>query len=75
MTLQQREYFLALSESRSKDADSLDRPNMRGVKRSITDKYSDPAHFVYELIQNADDAEAKSASFELFPDKVNWVVD
>lgn len=70
MTLQQREYFLALSESRSKDADSLDRPNMRGVKRSITDKYSDPAHFVYELIQNADDAKAKSASFELFPDRV-----
>lgn len=70
MNDQERKYFDALSESRSKDADALDRPNLRGVKKSIVDKYSDQAHFVYELIQNADDAGATEASFEAFEDKL-----
>ena len=38
---------------------------MRGVQRSVVDKYSDQAHFIYELLQNADDVKATSAHFRL----------
>ena len=38
---------------------------MRGVQRSVVDKYSDQAHFIYELLQNADDVLATSAHFRL----------
>ena len=43
---------------------------MSGVKKSMVEKYSDQAHFIYELLQNADDAKATSARFELFTDKL-----
>ena len=32
--------------------------------------YPDPAHFIYELLQNAEDMEATEVSFKLFPDKL-----
>ena len=73
MTEQERRYFDVLSESRSKDADALDRPNLRGVKKSIVDKYSDQAHFVYELIQNADDAGATEATFDVYEDRLVFI--
>lgn len=38
--------------------------------RSIVEKYSDQAHFIYELIQNADDAGATSARFVLEEDRL-----
>ena len=38
---------------------------MRGVQRSVVDKYSDQAHFIYELLQNADDVKATTATFRL----------
>ena len=69
----EKQYFAALSESRSKDADALDRPNLRGVKKSIVDKYSDQAHFVYELIQNADDAGATEATFDVYEDRLVFI--
>ena len=43
---------------------------MQGVKNSIAEKYSDQAHFIYELLQNADDAKATSARFVLSEDKL-----
>jgi len=43
---------------------------MQGIWKSIIDKYSQPAHFIYELLQNADDAGATYAYFELFKDKL-----
>lgn len=70
MTEEQRHFFEALTECREKDADALDRPNLRGVKKSIVDKYSDQAHFVYELIQNADDAGATEATFDVQDDRL-----
>ena len=36
---------------------------MRGIQRSVVDKYSDQAHFIYELLQNADDVKATTATF------------
>lgn len=36
-----------------------------GIRRLMVDKYADPTHFVYELLQNAEDQNATEASFEL----------
>ncbi len=70
MTAQERAYFAALASIRSSAANLLDEPFMGGVKSSVTDKYSDRAHFVYELLQNADDAKATKARFRLESDKL-----
>lgn len=36
-----------------------------GLQRLLTDLYPDTAHFVYELLQNAEDADATSVEFDL----------
>lgn len=65
MTRQEEIYFSALSKDRSESADMLEKPSMRGIKNSVVEKYSDQAHFIYELLQNADDAKATIARFIL----------
>ena len=59
------EYFRALTQDREENAAVLEKASMRGVQRSVVEKYSEQAHFVYELIQNADDAGATYARFVL----------
>lgn len=54
-----------LHRDRSDSADTFEKPSTRDMWRSIVEKYSDQAHFVYELIQNADDAGATTARFVL----------
>lgn len=44
--------------------------NFKGVKKIIVDNYSDEAHFVYEMLQNADDAEATEIAFDLREDRL-----
>jgi hypothetical protein len=63
-------YFNQLSEHRAGLANALDDPALRGVKDSVVEKYSDQAHFIYELLQNADDAKATFARFKLYKDKL-----
>jgi hypothetical protein len=65
MNAQEKQYFGALHKDRSESADMLEKPSMRGIKNSVVEKYSDQAHFIYELLQNADDASATSARFVL----------
>ncbi len=65
MTEQVKQWFDALRHDRSESADTLEKPSMRGVQRSVVDKYSDQAHFIYELLQNADDVKATTATFRL----------
>jgi len=65
MTEQTQQWFNLLTKDRSESADTLEKPSMRGVQRSVVDKYSDQAHFIYELLQNADDVKATSAHFRL----------
>ena len=65
MNKQEELYFKALSQDRSESADMLEKPSMRGIKNSVVEKYSDQAHFIYELLQNADDAKATNARFIL----------
>ena len=58
-------YFNMLVKDRADTADTLEKPSVRGVKENVAEKYSDQAHFIYELLQNADDANATKAIFEL----------
>lgn len=65
MNKQEETYFAALSKDRAEIADVLERRAVRGYKDSVVEKYSDQAHFIYELLQNADDAYATNARFIL----------
>lgn len=67
----QDELFLAeLYKDRAELADALEKPAARGIKNSVVEKYSDQAHFIYELLQNADDAHASNAKFILEKDRL-----
>lgn len=65
MTQQEEIFFAALTKDREEIADVLERRAVRGYKESVVEKYSDQAHFVYELLQNADDVGATRARFKL----------
>ena len=43
-----------------------------GIKRLLTDLYPDNAHFIYELLQNAEDAGASSVKFILNDDRLEF---
>ena len=43
-----------------------------GIKRLLTDLYPDNAHFIYELLQNAEDAQATEVRFTLQEDGVEF---
>lgn len=70
MTDQEKIYFEALRIDRIENNKVLQKPSMRGVKKSVVEKYSDQAHFIYELLQNADDAGATEAKFELYENEL-----
>ena len=70
MNLHEKAYFDALVEDRTQNADVMDKRSMRGLRQSVSEKYSDQAHFIYELLQNANDAKATSARFVLYPDRL-----
>ena len=70
MNIQEKAYFDALVKDRTQNADVMDKRSMRGLRQSVSEKYSDQAHFIYELLQNANDAKATSARFVLSPDKL-----
>ena len=63
-------FFEELKEKRRILADSFDDPAATGVWNSVIDKYSEQAHFIYELIQNADDTQATYARFKLYHDRL-----
>ena len=65
MSPQEENYFQVLSEHRTKLANAIEDPALRGVKDSVVEKYSDQAHFIYELLQNADDTGATYVRFVL----------
>ena len=65
MTEYEKKMFELLAKDRADSANTFDKPSMRGAKNSIVEKYSEQAHFIYELLQNADDVQATRASFIL----------
>ena len=76
MKIQEREYFEYLVNTRQsffnqiKEAEKVG--TVEGYWDSVVDKYSDQAHFIYEILQNADDAQAKNAHFELYRDHLDF---
>ena len=65
-----QKWFQDLYEDRLENARVLSKDSMKGVKDAVSDKYSDSAHFIYELLQNADDVGATRAEFELLEDRL-----
>ena len=70
MTQQEEQWFDKLTEEHRKDAITFAKPNYRRLWDRLVDMYKESAHFVYELIQNADDANATEAHFLLQKDKL-----
>ncbi len=64
-------WFEELSLMRKKFVESA-RENKfdKGIRHSTVEKYPDPVHFVYELLQNAEDQGATEAKFVLSADKL-----
>lgn len=73
MTEIEKILFAKLTDDRIENAAVLEKASMKGVKNSVVEKYSDQAHFIYELIQNADDVGANEARFELYNDKLVFI--
>jgi hypothetical protein len=66
----QKALFDALHTSRTEDMKTFNKKSYRGVWSSIIDKYPETAHFIYELLQNADDAEAEDVEIILKPNEM-----
>ena len=58
MDQEDRSLFQKLHEKRLRQFDTMNDHSMRGIWSSVVDKYPDSFHFIYEFLQNADDAEA-----------------
>ena len=66
MTEEQKIWFEKLSQKRNNTATTLMKDFAVGnMWNSVVEKYSDQAHFIYELLQNADDAKATQSEFVL----------
>ena len=63
LTKEQKQLFDELHRSRKEDIKVLNKKQFRGIWNSVIEKYPESAHFVYELLQNADDAEATEVYF------------
>lgn len=62
--------FEELKNARLKAYNAMREGDVLGFLDQHTGFYPDPAHFIYELLQNAEDMEATEVSFKLFPDKL-----
>lgn len=66
--------FDELCENRKKWVEiSKDNDFDEGLLKLLTELYPDKAHFVYELLQNAEDAKATKVSFKLYKDRLEFV--
>ena len=70
MTGEEKTFFEALQEKRNRAFQTMSDISLRGVWSVVTDQYSAQAHFIYELLQNADDAGATRARFVLKYDEL-----
>ena len=57
-------------QRRQKLADVIADDEYSGIRRLVEDTYPDQAHFLYELLQNAEDVGARETRFELHQDKL-----
>ena len=73
MDAKEKQFFVKLTQDRTENANVLEKPSLSGVQRSVVEKYSDQAHFIYELLQNADDVKATEARFYLYHDRLVFI--
>ena len=64
------DFLKSLSIDRSKDAEVFKKPEYAGIMNIVTELYPDNAHFIYELLQNAEDTKAIQVEFILCDDKL-----
>lgn len=66
-------WFEELSSMREEWVEITRKNNFeKGIRHSTIEKYPDPVHFVYELLQNAEDQGATEAQFKLFSDYLDF---
>lgn len=70
ITEYQRQLFQVLHDKKVKDWETFSDREYVGVWKSVIEKYPETAHFIYELIQNADDARASAVEIILYKDKL-----
>jgi ATP-dependent exoDNAse (exonuclease V) alpha subunit len=70
LTPKQKKLFDDLHFDRLEDYKVFSKKDYGGLFRSVIDKYPDPVHFVYELLQNADDANATEVYIILKHDRL-----
>lgn len=63
-----KQFLTRLQEIKQRDVEVLLKKAYRGIWETAIKKYSDSAHFVYELLQNADDTKATWVDFRLEKD-------
>lgn len=68
----EKDWFQQLTDKRSTLAKQLKDPAAAGFWNSVVDKYSDEAHFLYELLQNSDDAQATEVHIRLHKDRLEY---
>lgn len=68
LTSTEQALFEEVRQRRLKAAETFGSELFKGLFNATSDIYPDPAHFVYELLQNADDVEADSVEFILDKD-------
>ena len=66
----ERKLFENLHIARVKVNEVFNQKAFRGVKPNVVDKYAETAHFIYELLQNADDANATEVTIILIDDRL-----
>lgn len=66
----EQKLFDDLHVARVKANEVFNQRAFRGVKPNVVDKYAETAHFIYELLQNADDANATEVSIILRKDRL-----
>lgn len=65
MNKQERIYFEELIKDREDSYRLMEKQSMSAIEDLVVQKYSEKAHFIHELLQNADDTKATEAHFEL----------
>jgi len=62
--------FEELIQNRS-DFAEINKKNKFNLNSLLSGLYNDPSHFIYEILQNAEDVEAKEVRFELFENRLD----
>ena len=70
-TQEQLALFQALHDSRKKLFEAINEDDdFKSIWTMAIDKYPESAHFVYELLQNADDALATKVWIQILPEEM-----